>query len=134
MKKIWKEKSDYFTRIQRYRNKRANKKRELDKKRKKRLNNHPNSSQKTEYVYIRAPKTFSLLDKDSRKDLLKFLKKMRNGILKSTKSISLNFSNTENMVSDATLLFKAELCRTMKLSTSTLNDYGLKVHRLATQD
>ncbi len=69
-------------------------------------------------LVLKAPSRFDLINSGSRSELLTFLRKMSTNIRTSARPIHLNFSATENMISDATLLFKAELCRSLQTSKS----------------
>lgn len=65
---------------------------------------------------ITAPVQFRLLHKKHRSSLLKFLAKLRNAVMKgSNPNILIDFSNTESMWADGTLLFKAELDRLLRI-------------------
>jgi len=81
---------------------------------------HRSDTHARPYICIKAPKQFSIIDQDSRHELFVFLGKMRKNIHNSNRQINLDFSATESMVSSATLLFKAELCRSLKLSKTML--------------
>ncbi|RLW63945.1 MAG: hypothetical protein B6D73_14245 [gamma proteobacterium symbiont of Stewartia floridana] len=60
---------------------------------------------------ITAPKYFTLGDSKLRSKFLKFIYKLRALCSKARQRILIDFNNTEHMVSDGTLLFRAHFCR-----------------------
>lgn len=117
MRKVWKETARYKMLVVKRIKEKEVKQASLAKHRKslKKLN-HKNN--KLIPLIIKAPIRFDLINKDNRYKVLKFLRKMSSNIRRSARPINLNFTATENMVSDATLLFKAELCRSLQTSKS----------------
>lgn len=58
-----------------------------------------------------APTEFSLMDEIARMELLRFIKTLSEVSSQPGKRVLVDFSRTENMVADGTLLFRAHICR-----------------------
>ena len=117
MRQAWKDVAKYRALVDRRKRKKTVKQASLKKHTESRKkSNH--KKKKLKPLVITAPPRFDLINKDSRYEVLKFLRKMSANIRNSTRQIHLNFSSTETMISDGTLLFKAELCRALRTSKS----------------
>ncbi len=66
-----------------------------------------------ELLRIRAPEVFSLLDRDQRSDVVRFINKLKEAH-GNRSNMLIDFSSTRKMIADGTLLFRAELCRLVK--------------------
>ncbi len=102
MKKISRDKRERLIRLQRKReHKRITRKKNFIRIRK-------------EYIdldIIQAPQVFSIQQDPPRNNLLKFIDRLRRKIMIDQRSVRINFSTTERMFADGTLLFYAELDR-----------------------
>lgn len=65
---------------------------------------------------IEAPAIFDLYEAKHRDRLLRFLEQLRVSIVVERKPVCLDFTGVEKLIADATLLFLAELKRTIKLA------------------
>ncbi len=65
-----------------------------------------------------APRVFSALNRRMRPALLNFLSLLRDSVLRDRRRIHIDFSKTERMISDGTLLFYAELYRLTRMAGS----------------
>ncbi|MES9901579.1 MAG: hypothetical protein ABW168_02720 [Sedimenticola sp.] len=103
MKKCNRERVLYFERISRNREKRRVHKKKKVNKGKKNRSSHDE--------VIDAPVIFSLMNKKRRSKFLRFTEKMKTILTLSNSSILIDLSKTTSMYSDATLIFRAHLCR-----------------------
>lgn len=93
---------------------RTARRRERNRKRKYRRKEHKINN--PGYFTIQAPGVFKLTESKNRAAVLRFLHALREKVLKDNKAVLVDFVNTRKMWSDATLLFRAELCRIKKIS------------------
>lgn len=70
----------------------------------------------SDYALLKAPDIFSIGLKDNRHKLLRFLARLRNTVGLNKVSVCIDFSATQKMIADGTLLFFAELCRLRRLT------------------
>ena len=67
------------------------------------------------FAILKAPDIFTITAEDKRRKLLHFLGKLREAIVLHKKAVRIDFSATQKMVTDGTLLFYAELSRLKRL-------------------
>ncbi len=65
---------------------------------------------------VQAPVEFRLFADKPRSRLLSFLQTLRNEVALNHRPVTIDFSDTHRMWSDATLLFRAELCRILRIT------------------
>lgn len=68
-----------------------------------------------QFEILRAPNIFAISEKIVRRKLLRFIGKLREKIVLQRRSVKIDFSDTQKMVADGTLLFYAELSRLIRL-------------------
>lgn len=67
------------------------------------------------FAILKAPDTFTIGSEEKRRNLLRFLKRLRETVVLDKHAVLVDFSATKKMVADGTLLFYAELCRLKRL-------------------
>ena len=102
MKKLSREKRERLIRLQK---KREHKRRNREKTFKRTRNENIGVDE------IQAPQIFTIQSAPQRHDLLKFIERLRKKVMIENRSVRINFSKTEKMFADGTLLFYAELDR-----------------------
>ncbi len=70
------------------------------------------------FVILKAPVKFTIILEADRRNLLLFLERMRDTIVISKQAVLIDFTTTQKMIADGTLLFYAELCRLKRLGGS----------------
>lgn len=69
-----------------------------------------------DFVTLKAPDTFSIGPEEIRRKLLRFLARLRDTMAFKKRSVRIDFTATQKMIADGTLLFFAELCRLKRLT------------------
>lgn len=115
MRKVWNETAKYRAQTAKRKNAKEVKQAFL-KKHRRYLNKSKRRNTNLKPLTLRAPVSFDLLSSDDRTKVLKFLRKMSAAVRNSTRHVRLDFTSTESMTAGATLLFKAELCRSIQTS------------------
>lgn len=67
------------------------------------------------FAILKAPVTFTIGSVEKRRNLLRFLGKLRETIVLRKRAVRIDFVATQKMIADGTLLFYAELCRLKNL-------------------
>ena len=70
------------------------------------------------FAVLKAPDIFTISSKDNRRSLLRFLGKLRETVVLRKHAVRIDFSGTQKMFADGTLLFYAELSRIKRLKGS----------------
>lgn len=68
-----------------------------------------------QFETLRAPRIFAITEKNVRRKLLRFISGLRETIVLQRRSVKIDFTDTEKMFADGTLLFYAELSRLIRL-------------------
>ena len=94
--------------------------RRIVRRRERRLLKRRRSRQKrqrlsADWFCVIAPTVFDLYDKHHREKVLAFLGKLRDFAVRGARSVIIDFSDSQKMVADGTLLFKAELSRILRI-------------------
>lgn len=76
-------------------------------------------SLRADWFDIVAPPIFDLYKKHHRDHVIAFTAKLRNFVVQKSRFVVIDFTRTERMFSDGTLLFKAELARILRIVGST---------------
>lgn len=82
---------------------------------KKNLTHHKGNKSLTDFSLLKAPDIFTIGSEDKRHNLLHFLGKLRETVILRKHAVRIDFSATQKMITDGTLLFYAELCRINRL-------------------
>lgn len=85
------------------------------RRRQKQLTNQKRK-EKIAYLPLKAPEIFSLSDPNHRKLLFQFIERLRRSIVLKKRPLCINFTETRKMFADGTLLFVAELHRSMRIA------------------
>lgn len=83
--------------------------------RKKKIMRRKRVQSRKNFEILKAPEIFSISLKDKRPKFLHFLCKLREIIVVRKRAVLIDFSATQKMIADGTLLFYAELCRLNRL-------------------
>lgn len=67
------------------------------------------------YIKIKAPDVFTVWREDARRKLLRFIRRLRTNSAVDNKWMCIDFSGTQKMIADGTLIFFAELSRLRRL-------------------
>lgn len=87
----------------------------LYRTRKRNLERRKNIKLHESFVLIKAPDTFTISSEEKRRNFLRFLGKLREAVVLRKHNVRIDFSATQKMITDGTLLFYAELCRLKRL-------------------
>lgn len=87
----------------------------LRSKRKKNLARRKDIKLHESFAILKAPDTFTIGSDEKRRNLLRFLKRLRETVVLHKHAVRIDFTATKKMVADGTLLFYAELCRLKRL-------------------
>lgn len=68
------------------------------------------------FSILKAPDVFTIGLEEKRHNLLRFLSRLRETVMLRKHAVRIDFSATQQMITDGTLLFYAELCRLRRLS------------------
>ncbi|MDO8465413.1 MAG: hypothetical protein Q7S46_09220, partial [Gallionella sp.] len=71
-----------------------------------------------QFEVLRAPDIFTIVEKNNRRKLLRFLGRLRETVVIRKHAVRIDFTNTQKMFADGTLLFYAELSRINRLKGS----------------
>jgi len=83
--------------------------------RKKNIERRKSIKLRESFAILKAPDTFTISSEEKRRNLLRFLGKLRETIVLRKQAVRIDFSATQKMITDGTLLFYAELCRLKRL-------------------
>lgn len=86
---------------------------------KKRRRSQRKTRQRANWFDVAAPPVFDLYNKYHRERIIAFVTKVRNFVVRQSRYVVLDFSQTERMISDGTLLLKAELARVLRIIGNT---------------
>lgn len=83
--------------------------------RKKNIERRKSIKPRESFAMLKAPVTFTISSEENRRNLLRFLGKLRETIVLRKHAVRIDFTATQKMITDGTLLFYAELCRLKRL-------------------